>query len=122
VILRGGARPNYDTESINIAAEEMEQSGFKPRVMIDFSHANSRKRHQKQIDVGRDVAGQIARGDRRINGVMIESFLEAGRQDWRPDEELVYGQSITDACISWEDTEPLLRTLAEAVRQRRARG
>jgi 3-deoxy-7-phosphoheptulonate synthase len=122
VILRGGARPNYDTESINIAAEEMEQSGFKPRVMIDFSHANSRKRHQKQIDVGRDVAGQIARGDRRINGVMIESFLEAGRQDWRPDEELVYGQSITDACISWEDTEPLLRTLAEAVRQRRAHG
>jgi 3-deoxy-7-phosphoheptulonate synthase len=122
VILRGGARPNYDTESINIAAEEMEQSGFKPRVMIDFSHANSRKRHQKQIDVGRDVAGQIARGDQRINGVMIESFLEAGRQDWRPDEELVYGQSITDACISWEDTEPLLRTLAEAVRQRRAHG
>ena len=121
VILRGGTRPNYDTESINIASEEMEQSGFKPRVMIDFSHANSRKRHQKQIDVGHDVAGQIARGDRRINGVMIESFLEAGRQEWRADEELVYGQSITDACISWEDTEPLLRTLAEAVRQRRTR-
>jgi len=119
VILRGGTRPNYDTESINIAAEEMEKAGFKPRMMIDFSHANSRKRHQKQIDVGRDVAGQIARGDRRINGVMIESFLVAGRQDWRADSELVYGQSITDACISWDDTEPLLRTLAEAVRQRR---
>ncbi|MCW8907612.1 MAG: 3-deoxy-7-phosphoheptulonate synthase AroG [Sedimenticola sp.] len=119
VILRGGTRPNYDTESINIAAEEMEKAGFKPRMMIDFSHANSRKRHQKQIDVGRDVAGQIARGDRRINGVMIESFLAAGRQDWRADEELVYGQSITDACISWDDTEPLLHTLAEAVRQRR---
>ncbi len=121
VILRGGTRPNYDTESINIAAEEMEQAGFKPRMMIDFSHANSRKRHQKQIDVGHDVAGQIARGDRRINGVMIESFLEAGRQEWRADEDLVYGQSITDACISWEDTEPLLHTLAEAVRQRRTR-
>jgi 3-deoxy-7-phosphoheptulonate synthase len=119
VILRGGTRPNYDTESINIASEEMETAGFKPRMMIDFSHANSRKRHQKQIDVGRDVAGQIARGDRRINGVMIESFLQAGRQDWRADEELVYGQSITDACICWEDTEPLLRELAEAVRQRR---
>ena len=119
VILRGGSRPNYDTESINIAAEEMEKAGFKPRMMIDFSHANSRKRHQKQIDVGHDVAGQIARGDRRINGVMIESFLAAGRQDWRADAELVYGQSITDACINWDDTEPLLRTLAEAVRQRR---
>jgi 3-deoxy-7-phosphoheptulonate synthase len=119
VILRGGTRPNYDTESINIASEEMEQSGFKPQMMIDFSHANSRKRHQKQIDVGRDVAGQIARGDKRIMGAMIESFLVAGRQDWRADQELVYGQSITDACISWEDSEPLLRELAEAVRARR---
>jgi len=119
LILRGGSRPNYDTESINITSEEMETAGFKPRMMIDFSHANSRKRHQKQIDVGRDVAGQIARGDARINGVMIESFLQAGRQDWRADEELVYGQSITDACISWDDTEPLLRELAQAVRIRR---
>ncbi len=119
VILRGGSRPNYDTESINIASEEMENGGFKPRMMIDFSHANSSKRHQKQIGVGRDVAGQIARGDKRINGVMIESFLQAGRQDWRADEELVYGQSITDACISWEDTEPLLRELAKSVRLRR---
>lgn len=119
VILRGGTRPNYDTESINIASEEMEGAGFKPRMMIDFSHANSRKRHQKQIDVGRDVAGQVARGDRRIMGVMIESFLVAGRQDWRADQELVYGQSITDACISWDDSEPLLRELAEAVRKRR---
>lgn len=120
VILRGGSRPNYDTESINIAAEEMETAGFKPRVMVDFSHANSRKRHQKQIDVGRDVAGQIARGDRRIMGAMIESSLIAGRQDWRADQELVYGQSITDACINWEDTEPLLHILADAVRQRRS--
>jgi 3-deoxy-7-phosphoheptulonate synthase len=122
VILRGGSRPNYDTESINIASEEMEAGGHKPRMMIDFSHANSRKRHQKQIDVGHDVAGQIARGDRRIIGAMIESNLVAGRQDWHSDQELTYGQSITDACISWEDSEPLLRVLAKAVRKRRERG
>ncbi len=119
VILRGGIRPNYDTESINIAAEEMELGGFQPRMMIDFSHANSRKRHQKQIDIGRDVAGQIARGDKRIMGVMVESFLQAGHQDLIPNQELVYGQSVTDACISWEDSEPLLHQLAEAVRERR---
>ncbi|MCB1758285.1 MAG: 3-deoxy-7-phosphoheptulonate synthase [Gammaproteobacteria bacterium] len=118
VILRGGVRPNYDTESINISAEEMEAAGFKPRMMIDFSHANSRKRPDKQVDIGRDVAGQIARGDRRIIGTMIESFLVGGRQDWRANEELSYGQSITDACISWEQTEPLLHELARAVRKR----
>jgi 3-deoxy-7-phosphoheptulonate synthase len=120
VILRGGTRPNYDTESVNIAAEEMEEAGLRPRMMIDFSHANSRKRPQKQLDVGRDVAGQIARGDRRIIGAMIESHLVAGRQDWRPDCELTYGQSITDACIAWDDTVPLLEELAEAVRRRRS--
>ena len=121
VILRGGVRPNYDTESINISSEEMEAAGFQPRMMIDFSHANSRKRPQKQLDIGRDVAGQIARGDQRIIGAMIESFLVAGRQDWRADQELTYGQSITDACISWEQTEPLLHELAEAVRTRNGR-
>ena len=120
VILRGGNRPNYDTESVNMAAEEMEDAGLRPRMMIDFSHANSRKKPQKQVDVGRDVAGQVARGDRRIVGVMIESHLVAGRQDWRPDTELTYGQSITDACIGWDDTEPLLEELAKAVRRRRA--
>jgi len=118
VILRGGNRPNYDTESINISSDEMEAAGFKPRMMVDFSHANSRKRPQKQLDVGRDVAGQIARGDPRIIGVMIESFLVAGRQDWRSDQELTYGQSITDACINWDETESLLRELAKAVRTR----
>lgn len=96
----------------------MEAAGFKPRMMVDFSHANSRKRPQKQIDVGRDVAGQIARGDPRIIGVMIESFLVAGRQDWHNDRKLTYGQSITDACIGWEETAPLLRELAAAVRKR----
>jgi 3-deoxy-7-phosphoheptulonate synthase len=122
VILRGGTRPNYDTESINIASEEMGSAGLKPRMMIDFSHANSRKRPQKQIDVGQDVAGQVARGDRRIMGVMIESNLIAGRQEWQSHQELTYGQSITDACIGWEDSEPLLQVLAEAVRKRRRVG
>ena len=89
--------------------------------MIDFSHANSRKQHEKQIEVGHDVAGQIAAGNKHIMGVMIESHLKAGRQNVESGKELVYGQSITDACIGWEDSEPLLRVLAEAVRQRRTR-
>ncbi|MES9992930.1 MAG: 3-deoxy-7-phosphoheptulonate synthase AroG [Candidatus Thiodiazotropha sp.] len=119
VILRGGSRPNYDSESINIAAEEMESNGLKPRLMVDFSHANSRKQHPRQLLVGRDVASQVARGDQRIMGAMIESFLIEGRQDRIEGKTLTYGQSITDACISWEDSEPLLETLANAVRERR---
>ncbi len=119
IILRGGQRPNYDAESVNIAAEEMEQAGLTPRLMIDFSHANSRKQHEKQLEVGRDVAGQIARGDLRIIGAMIESHLVGGRQDLVPGKPLVYGQSITDACLAWEDSVPLLEQLAEAVRERR---
>jgi 3-deoxy-7-phosphoheptulonate synthase len=119
VILRGGNRPNYDSESINIAAEEMEATGQKPRMMIDFSHANSRKQHARQLLVGRDVASQIARGDHRIIGAMIESFIVAGRQDRGSGKQLTYGQSITDACISWVDSVPLLEELAMAVQQRR---
>jgi 3-deoxy-7-phosphoheptulonate synthase len=124
VILRGGSRPNYDTESVNMAAEQMEAAGLEPRLMIDFSHANSRKRPEKQIDVGRDVAGQIGRGDRRIIGVMVESHLVAGRQDVSAGKPLTYGQSITDACIGWDDSVPLLHALAAGVRERRthARG
>jgi len=87
--------------------------------MIDFSHSNSQKNYLRQIDVGRDVADQIAQGDDRIIGVMIESHLRAGRQDLLPGKELVYGQSITDACIGWEESVPLLDGLAEAVRTRR---
>jgi 3-deoxy-7-phosphoheptulonate synthase len=119
IILRGGQRPNYDTESVNIAAEEIVEAGLVPKIMIDFSHANSRKRPEKQLQIGRDVAGQIARGDRRIIGVMIESHLVAGRQDLNPGEDLVYGQSITDACIGWPDTVPLLQELAQAAARRR---
>jgi len=119
IILRGGKRPNYDQESVNEAAEQMQQGGLRPNLMIDCSHANSRKQHEKQIEVGRDVASQVRRGDHRIMGVMIESHLIGGRQDLVPGKELTYGQSVTDACICWEDSLPLLDQLAEAVRLRR---
>ena len=87
--------------------------------MIDLSHSNSQKNFMRQLEVGQDVAGQIARGDHRIVGVMVESHLKAGRQDLLPGKELIYGQSITDACIGWEETVPLLEQFAEAVRARR---
>jgi 3-deoxy-7-phosphoheptulonate synthase len=119
IILRGGRRPNYDTESVNIAAEEIIEAGLTPKIMIDFSHANSRKKPEKQIQVARDVAGQIARGDRRIIGVMIESHLLGGRQDLSPGEDLLFGQSITDACVAWSDTVPMLEELARAAATRR---
>jgi 3-deoxy-7-phosphoheptulonate synthase len=119
IILRGGKRPNYDTESVNIASEEIIEAGLTPKIMIDFSHANSRKKPEKQIQVARDVAGQIARGDRRIIGVMIESHLVAGRQDLTPGQDLIYGQSITDACVAWNDTVPMLTELAQAAANRR---
>ena len=119
IILRGGKRPNYDAESVDIAADEMQQSGLAPKLMIDCSHANSRKDHNKQVDVGHDVAHQLSKGDKRIIGVMIESHLVSGRQDNIPGKPLTYGQSITDACIDWDTSEPLLERLAEAVRARR---
>jgi 3-deoxy-7-phosphoheptulonate synthase len=122
IILRGGKRPNYDTESVAEAVQEMERAMLRPNLMIDFSHANSRKQHEKQIDVGEDVARQIRRGNRHIIGVMIESHLIGGRQDLVEADGLIYGQSITDACLPWDDTVPLLETLAEAVRLRRQSG
>ena len=119
VILRGGLRPNYDAESVNIAAEEIIASGLTPKVMIDFSHANSRKEPSRQIQVCQDVAGQVARGERRIIGSMIESHLVAGRQDLSHTTGLAYGRSITDACIGWDDTVPMLHDLAAAAANRR---
>lgn len=120
VILRGGdGRPNYDEVSVQDALKDLEEAGQNPRLMIDLSHANSRKEYQRQVDVGNDVAHQIRRGNDRIMGVMIESHLVEGRQDLRQGESLTYGQSVTDACIGWEATEELLDTLAEAVRERR---
>ncbi|NEX18281.1 MAG: 3-deoxy-7-phosphoheptulonate synthase [Halochromatium sp.] len=121
IILRGGSRPNYDTESVDIAATAIQDSGLVPKIMIDFSHANSRKQPDKQARVAEDVAGQIARGEARIYGAMIESNLVGGRQNLTAGGELVYGQSITDACIAWEQTVPMLEQLAEASERRRAR-
>ena len=119
VILRGGRRPNYDAANVDAAGKSLAEGGIPARLMIDFSHGNSAKEPEKQLDVGREVAAQIAGGDGRIFGVMVESHLKAGRQDLLPGKELVYGQSVTDACIGWEHSRPLLDMLADAVRQRR---
>ena len=122
VILRGGRQvTNYDAASVASTAEQMVKTGVKPRIMIDCSHANSGKDHRKQGGVCRAVSEQIAAGDRRIMGVMIESNLVAGSQALGDGKTLVYGQSITDACIDWPETQTLLRELAAAVQKRRAR-
>ncbi len=121
IILRGGKEPNYTTDDVDHAAALLEAAGLAARIMIDFSHANSAKRHERQVAVGHDVAAQIAGGEHRIMGVMIESHLVAGRQDITPGTEPVYGQSVTDACLGWDDTVPLLHDLAQAVRTRRKR-
>jgi 3-deoxy-7-phosphoheptulonate synthase len=119
MILRGGYRPNYDAESVDGAARNLASAGIPARIMIDFSHGNSGKEPEKQVDVGHAVAAQVAQGDARIFGVMVESHLKAGRQDLIPGKQLIYGLSITDACVGWEDTRALLDSLADAVRQRR---
>ncbi len=120
IILRGGKQPNYDAKSIEHAAEQLEECSLRPSLMVDCSHANSNKDYLRQIDVCRDVAAQVSKGDKRIMGVMIESHLVEGRQNVVEGQELTYGQSVTDACISWESTETLLKELAEAVRARRS--
>ena len=119
VILRGGRTPNYAAAEVAAACAVLRAAGQRELVMIDFSHANSRKDHRRQIEVGHDVAAQIAAGERRIGGVMIESHLEGGRQDLKPGRALQHGVSITDACLGWDDSAALLRTLAAAVRARR---
>ena len=119
VILRGGTKePNFSAAAVKAAAERMVAAGVRPNLIIDVSHANSRKDHHRQIAVTDDVAAQIAAGEQRIVGVMIESFLIAGRQDARPGQSLTYGQSITDACINWDDTVKLLQRLATAAAAR----
>ncbi len=120
IILRGGKSPNYDAEHVALAVADLEAAGLSTKLMVDFSHANSQKDYERQLQVGADVAGQIAAGSQHIMGVMIESHLKAGRQDNIPGQDLEYGQSITDACLSWEQSDPLLRELAAAVRQRRS--
>ena len=121
IILRGGTSPNFESEHVRAAAGMLAKAGHAPRLMIDFSHANSAKRPERQRDVCRDVAGQIASGEDAVMGVMIESHLVAGRQDVIEGQPLTYGQSITDACIGWDDTAEMLGELAEAVARRRAR-
>lgn len=122
VILRGGKQgPNYDSASVERSCATLRGAGLREQVMIDCSHANSGKSHTRQIDVAQDLARQLTEGERRIIGVMIESNLEAGRQDLKPGVPLQYGISITDACLSWTQTEPVLEVLAQAVRARRGR-
>ena len=119
IILRGGKNPNYDRANVDSTAKSLAESGIAARIMIDCSHGNSGKEPANQMKVGRDVATQVSLGDSRIFGVMVESHLKAGRQDLMPGKELVYGQSITDACVGWEASRSLIDTLAAAVRQRR---
>jgi len=119
IILRGGRTPNYDAASVEATCKELASAGLAGKLMVDCSHANSQRRHEQQLDVARDVAAQIASGDDRIFGVMIESHLNPGRQDLVAGQPLKYGVSITDACMGWDATMDALRILAEAVRSRR---
>jgi 3-deoxy-7-phosphoheptulonate synthase len=119
IILRGGSAPNYDAASVERVCAELGHAGLAPRVMIDCSHANSRKQHERQLDVVRDVAGQLAAGENRIIGAMLESHIHPGRQDLVPGQPLAYGVSITDACLGWDATIGALRELAEGVGRRR---
>jgi 3-deoxy-7-phosphoheptulonate synthase len=124
VILRGGRTPNYDAASVAAACQEIEHARLPCRLMIDASHANSAKQYERQVEVMRDVGAQIAGGTRCIFGVMIESHLQAGAQKFIPGRDdpaqLVYGQSITDACIGWDTSLEVLDGLAAAVQARRA--
>lgn len=119
IILRGGREPNYSAEHIAAAEEGLAKAGLPQKIMVDFSHANSNKQFERQLIVAEDIAEQLANGNQSIFGVMIESHLVAGRQDYQPGKQLTYGQSITDACIGWEDTKQVLATLAQAVDKNR---
>ncbi len=125
VILRGGKAPNYDAASVAAACKELEASKLPATLMVDCSHANSSKQHEKQIDVARDIATQIAGGSRQVFGLMVESHLMPGAQKFTPGKDdsgaLEYGKSITDACIGWGDSLQVLDVLSESVKQRRAR-
>ena len=121
VILRGGSDgPNYSAAHVNETAERLEKAGVNSKVMVDFSHANSSKQHKKQIDVAEDIAAQVSAGSNALFGVMIESHLVEGNQKVVAGQELTYGQSITDACLGWDDTENVLETLSNAVAARRS--
>jgi 3-deoxy-7-phosphoheptulonate synthase len=119
IILRGGKAPNYDAASVDAACRDVAAAGLASRLMIDASHANSSKKPENQVPVCADIAAQVAAGETRIVGVMIESHLVGGRQDLVPGKELTYGQSVTDGCIDWESSVKVLEGLADAVRRRR---
>ena len=119
IILRGGRKPNYDAASVEAACKVLAAAGLEQRLMVDLSHANSAKDHRRQLDVAAEVGAMVAGGERRVMGVMVESNLVAGRQELVPGGPLVYGQSVTDACLGWEESLPLLDDLAAAVRRRR---
>ena len=125
VILRGGKVPNYDSASVTAACNALEAAKLPATLMVDCSHANSSKQHEKQLDVARDIAGQVASGSGQVFGLMVESHLNPGAQKFTPGKDdaaaLEYGKSITDACLSWGDSLTLLETLSEAVLARRAR-
>ncbi len=125
VILRGGKAPNYDAPSVAVACKELEKAKLPAALMVDCSHANSSKQHEKQVDVARDIAKQIAGGSRSVFGVMVESHLNAGAQKFTPGKDnaqaLEYGKSITDACLGWDDSLVSLELLSAAVKARRAR-
>jgi 3-deoxy-7-phosphoheptulonate synthase len=123
VILRGGKAPNYDAKSVAEACADLEKSKLPQRLMVDCSHANSSKQHQRQLDVARDIAGQLREGSNSIFGVMVESHLNDGAQKFTPGKDdpaaLQYGKSITDACLGWDDSLAALDVLSEAVKARR---
>ena len=125
VILRGGKAPNYDAASVGAACQELATAKLPPTLMVDCSHANSSKQHERQLDVARDIAAQVAGGSRCVFGVMVESHIHAGAQKFTPGKDdvqrLEYGKSITDACIGWDGTQTILQVLSDAVRARRAR-
>ena len=124
VILRGGKAPNYDASSVAAACKDLEAARLPATLMVDCSHANSSKQHERQIDVARDIADQIAAGGRSVFGVMVESHLKAGAQKFSPGKDdaskLEYGRSITDACIGWDDSEQVLEILHQAILARRS--
>ena len=124
VILRGGKAPNYDADSVAAACNELEAAQLPASLMVDCSHANSSKKHERQIDVAEDIAAQISGGSRRVFGVMVESHIVGGAQKFTPGKDdmakLVYGQSITDPCIGWDDSLGVLQVLSQAVKARRS--
>src|SRR6185312_6007435 len=125
VILRGGKAPNYDAASVAAACKDLDAAKLPATLMVDCSHANSHKQHERQVEVARDIAAQIAGGSRHVFGLMVESHLLAGAQKFTPGKDqpqaLEYGKSITDACLGWDDSLRVLELLSDAVKARRQR-